>query len=147
MNDGGPPQWLRGMAVAQTTSTIYASLGVCFGGLMYLVAPRLGGNPWGWFFVGTVIPPGPLYLLFTSDWMFERRLKNLKRWADMGLMPPARYEESVARAFAWRDERLYGKQPDRAVAVTSRSRAPKSVPSKPAEPKDPPAPEPAPTTE
>ena len=67
MSEAEPPNWLRGLAVTQTTTTVYAALGATSGAVLYLIAPYFHGNPWAWFFAGMAIPPGPLYLLYTSD--------------------------------------------------------------------------------
>ena len=109
MADIQPPGWLRTWVATLVTSTsMFASFGLSVGGLLSLVAPLFGANPWAWFFAGTCIPPGVMALIYTTDWMFERRLDTLKRWRDEGKITPERYEIEVDRALEWRSERLYG---------------------------------------
>lgn len=86
MPDAEPPGWLKSWIATSLNSTVYAAVGVSMGAILYVVAPYFGGQPWSWFFAGTCVPPGPMYLVFTSDWMFRRRLRNLKRLLDEGLI-------------------------------------------------------------
>ena len=118
MPDVGPPGWLKSWIATSLASTVYASVGVSAGAILYLIAPRFGGQPWAWFFAGTCIPPGIMSLIDTSDWMFRRRLRNLKQLFDDGLISEALYERHRQRAMDWRGDRLHGKAP----ALPSRPR-------------------------
>src|SRR5690242_5417074 len=109
MPDFEPPRWLKSWIATSLASTVYASVGVSTGAIFYLIAPHFGGNPWAWFFVGTCLPPGPMHLIYTSDWMFRRGLRNLKRLFDEGLITEELYEQHRRRAMDWRADRLYGK--------------------------------------
>lgn len=111
MPDPEPPGWLRSWIATSLASTVYASVGVSTGAILSLIAPHFGGQPWAWFFAGTCIPPGPMSLLDTSDWMFRRRLRNLKRLFDDGLISHELYEQQRKRAMDWRADRRYGKAP------------------------------------
>jgi hypothetical protein len=111
MPDIEPPGWLKSWIAACLNSTVYVGVGVSMGAILYLIAPHYGGQPWAWFFVGTCIPPGPMHLVATSDWMFRRRLRNLKRLLDEGLLSEELYEQDRKRATEWRADRLYGKAP------------------------------------
>jgi hypothetical protein len=128
MPDVEPPGWLRSWIATSLASTVYASVGVSAGAILYLVAPYFGGQPWGWFFAGTCIPPGLMALVNTSDWMFYRRLRNLKQLFDDGLISEELYEQHRKRAMDWRADRLYGKAP----ALPSRPRAETKKRTKPA---------------
>ena len=118
MPDVEPPGWLRSWIATSLASTVYASVGVSAGAILYLVAPYFGGQPWGWFFAGTCIPPGLMALVNTSDWMFYRRLRNLKQLFDDGLSRKS-CTSSIASGRGRRADRLYGKAP----ALPSRPRA------------------------
>ena len=109
MSNHTPPGWLRSWVATNLASTVFASIGVSVGGILTLLAPYLGGERWFLFFVGSCIPAGPMAFIYTTDWMFERRLLRLKRWLDLGLVSPELYEEHRRRALDWRAERLYGK--------------------------------------
>jgi hypothetical protein len=111
MPDADPPGWLKSWIATSLASTVYASVGVSAGAIFYLVAPRFGGQPWAWFFVGTCIPPGLMSLVNTSDWMFRRRLRNLKQLFAEGLISEELYEQDRKRAMDWRADRLYGRAP------------------------------------
>ncbi len=93
-----PPSWLRTWVATLVSSTTAASLGVSLGAILSLIAPYLGANPWSWFFAGTCIPQGILAFLYTTDWMFERRLDTLKRWCDERKITPERYRLDADRA-------------------------------------------------
>jgi hypothetical protein len=111
MPDVEPPSWLKSWIATNLASTVYASVGVSTGAILYLVAPYFHGQPWGWFFVGTCIPPGLMSLVNTSDWMFRRRLRNLKQLFEDGLISEELYERDRKRAMDWRADRLYGNPP------------------------------------
>src|SRR5438477_13007203 len=109
MHDVQPPGWLKSWIVTSLASTVYASVGVSTGAVLFLIAERFGGQPWAWFFAGACIPPGLMALLDTSDWMFRRRLRNLKPLFDEDLVSREQYEEHRRRAMDWRADRLYGR--------------------------------------
>lgn len=104
-----PPGWLKSWIATSLASTVYASVGVTTGAILSIVAPRFGGQPWAWFFAGTCIPPGLMSLVDTSDWMFRRRLLNLKQLFSDGLISEELYEQHRKRAMDWRADRLYGR--------------------------------------
>lgn len=139
MPDLEPPAWLRSWVATSLNSSVYAAVGASIGAILSVAAPFLGGDPWHWFFAGTCIPTGPMYLLFTSDWRFRRRLLNLKRLFDEGLITQELYELDRERAMTWRRERLFGKMPELPRAperpkTPKQPRETKSAPRKPAKP-------------
>ena len=76
-------------------------------------------------------------LIYTSDWMFYRRLSNLKRLLDDRLISQEMYEQDRQRAMEWRGDRLYGKppalpSPSRSKPVTKKQTKP-AITSQPAE--------------
>ncbi len=79
-----------------------------------------------------------MHLIYTSDWMFRRGLRNLKRLFDEGLISEELYEQHRRRAMDWRADRLYGKastpvpQP-RTPKTGAKKRTKPAITSQPAE--------------
>ena len=105
MPDVGPPGWLKSWIATSLASTVYASVGVSASAILYLIAPT-SGPAVGLVLRGHCIPPGIMSLIDTSDWMFRRRLRNLKQLFDDGLISEALYERHRQRAMDWRGDRL-----------------------------------------
>lgn len=114
MPDVGMPGWFRAWVATTLSTTVYGAVGVTFGALLWLAAPRLGYDPWQCFFVGSCIPPGLMAWYNSSDFATERRLIRLRRWRDQGLISESEYPQDRERARLWRNERLFGKPAGRA---------------------------------
>ncbi len=124
MSDPSMPGLFRAWLGTHAGASAYAGVGASFGGILMVLALALGKESvWTWFFAGALIPPGILAFAFTTDWMFEKRLRSLKHMHDEKLITKPLYEEQLERAMAWRADRLYGNGGDgssRRIASSSK---------------------------
>jgi hypothetical protein len=129
MTEFQTPAWFREWFATQVKhSSNYSGLGISAGGICARIARLNGAEPWGWFFIGFTIAPGLLAFLYSTDFMVERRLIQLKRWRDEERITQKLYEMSLNAEMEWRASRLYGiaaKPPAR----SRRKSKPKSSPT------------------
>ncbi len=62
-----------------------------------------------WLLYGSLIPPGPTYLLCASDWMRRRSLRELIRLRDEGVINARQFESMRREVLAWHQARWYGR--------------------------------------
>jgi hypothetical protein len=69
-------------------------------------------------------------LIDTSDWVFRRKLGNLKRLLEEGLISEDLYKRHLERAMDWRGDRLYSKAqtPSSTSRTAKRTKVPMAPP-------------------
>src|SRR5215213_100449 len=114
MVEHGPPGWLRAWAGISLASTSYAGISFSMGGLLAIVAHFIGVSEWHWFLFGSCIPPGPLYLYFSSDRMMRKKLATFREWKTAKLIDQTAYDSLCKEALDWYKARRFGRQPPQA---------------------------------
>lgn len=63
------------------------------------------------FGIGCLIPVGPLYILYASNWMTERRLVRLAHWRETNLISTKEYDDIRMNLLKWYKARQFGNLP------------------------------------
>jgi hypothetical protein len=109
MVDHGPPGWLRAWAGISLASNVYAGISFSVGGVLAILAHFVGASEWHWFLFGSCLPPGPLYLFFSSDRMMRKKLATFREWKAAKLIDQVAYDALCKEALDWYKARRFGK--------------------------------------
>src|SRR5947209_8189179 len=98
--------WVRALLGILGASTVYLAIAVSAGGVAGICALAQGRDPHLWFVFGACVPVGILYVVFTSRWFMERRLKMIMSRKEQGLVTAREADQLRKRALQWYSERL-----------------------------------------
>ncbi len=91
---------------ARLTTTVACSLSS--GAIAVFLSGSTGMSPAVRFFLGAVIPMGPLYLFYSSPWAMRRQFESWKKTKEDGLITDAQYKRIRQALVDWYVEKWFG---------------------------------------